>query len=92
MDTDTPAAREGTITRKCSHCQHDCSHCQQSLSTRQVPETRYAISYATAAERYSVSTRTMKRLAKDHPELTVCFGRRRLFLVAKLQSYLETQH
>jgi hypothetical protein len=91
---ETLAARTPTLAQTCTHCQHDCCHCQQSPGggNRQVLETRYAISYATAAERYSVSLRTMKRLAKDHPELTVCFGRRRLFLVAKLEKFLDTQH
>jgi hypothetical protein len=63
----------------------------QTANGRPVAE-RFAITVAEAAEMSSLWTRTMKRMAADNLELTTTVFRRRLFLVAKLRAWLESQH
>ena len=58
-------------------------------TTKTIPLTdRYLLDMPTAAALMSVSSRTAKRIAVDHPELTCRVGRRRLFVRAKLEAWL----
>jgi hypothetical protein len=54
-----------------------------------VPFTeRLLLEIPDAAKLASVSVRTMKRVAQQHPELTALLNRRRLFVRAKLEQWL----
>ncbi len=52
-------------------------------------EQRVLIELADGAGLMSVSHRTAKRIAAEHPELTALINRRRLFIRAKLMAWLE---
>jgi hypothetical protein len=49
---------------------------------------RFLIEMTDGASLMSVSYRTAKRVAAEHPELTALVNRRRLFIRAKLEAWL----
>jgi hypothetical protein len=57
--------------------------------TEEKPPERWLIDVKAAAVLLSISPRSAKRLASDHPELTVAIGRRRLFSRAKLEAWIS---
>jgi hypothetical protein len=50
---------------------------------------RVLVSLADGGGLMSVSTRTAKRVAAEHPELTCTINRRRMFVRTKLLAWLE---
>ena len=50
---------------------------------------RLLIEIPNAARLLSVSYRTAKRIAAEHPDLTATVGRRRMFVRTKLETWIE---
>jgi hypothetical protein len=90
VTTDTLVARSEEVPAKPEAVK------SSALNKRQHPrnpiplEQRLLIDLADAAQLMSVSYRTAKRTAADHPELTTLVGRRRLFVRAKLEAWIAS--
>jgi hypothetical protein len=62
---------------------------KRKLAPNDIPlSDRILIDLRDGAKLMSVSYRTAKRVAADHPELTATVSRRRLFIRARLEAWL----